>query len=394
MNRRSYLKHAMALSGGLMLPAGVMSLVGKHGVSSEPDLIGFSGKIMGTGYSVRLGESNGALDERNQRSNNKSRKLPGNQPTNDQLAKKQYIYQHVDDQQLHLLKNKVHATLQHVDHLMSTWRNTSEISRFNTRVNYDWQTVSANTLEVIDHSIQISRLCSGAFDISVGSLVDLWGFGATDNYALSTSGVAKPTAHAISQCMQQVGYNGIQIDHVQGAIRKSIPELKLDLSGIAKGFAVDQVAELLETEGHENYLVEVGGELRCKGYKQDDAFWRVAIERPVATQQDVFRVLKLHNTAIATSGDYRNFYIDGGQRYSHSIDPRSGHPVNHGLVSVSVIAKTSMQADALSTALIILGPEDAFEFADRHQIAAHFILKSATGKLDEQFSPSFVPYLS
>lgn len=373
MDRRTYLKHSVALSGGLLIPAGVMSLVGRPGTASSTDLVGFEGKIMGTSYSIKLGsllEMPGKSDQ------------PG-----DRLAL-------LSDQQLNRISHRVHTTLQDIDRRMSTWRNTSELSLFNNSTDKEWHKVSSTTLGVIDNSLQIRDLSDGAFDVSVGPLVDLWGFGASENYALSASGFSKPSVKAVAECKQYVGYNTIEVDHSQGVIRKAIPQAQLDLSGIAKGFAVDKVAECLDSHGLDHYLIEVGGELRSKGYRSKNREWKVAIEKPDSARRDVMRALNLKNRAIATSGDYRNFYLHGSERYSHSIDPRKGYPVNHELVSVSVIAETTMLADALSTALIIMGPDAAHAFAEQHKVAVHFILKSATGKLDEQYSSSFTDFIT
>ncbi len=379
MNRRTYLKYALALSGALSVPASIMSLVGRHGVSTAANLAGFDGRIMGTGYSVRFG----ALQTEYKAQVKNTVRTANAGATN-----------LLNGQQLDGLAHLVHATLQDVDHRMSTWRETSELSLFNNSIDQDWHKVSSKTLGIIDNAMRISDLSAGAFDVSVGPLVDLWGFGAVMSNSAAAHQFEKPSNKAIAKCMQIVGYNAIEINHDQSAIRKQIPAAKLDLSGIAKGFAVDQVAKLLDAQGYENYLVEVGGELRSSGKRSKNQDWRVAIERPYTARRDVFRVLNLRNSAVATSGDYRNFYLDGGQRYSHSIDPRHGSPVNHELVSVSVIANTTMLADAYTTALIIMGPDEAHAFATQHRIAAHFVHKSASGKLDEQFSPLFSEYIS
>jgi len=276
---------------------------------------------------------------------------------------------------------------------MSTWRHSSEVSHFNSSTLGDWQPISAATLEVIDSSMQVSQLSRGAFDVTVGPLVDLWGFGANNNAHLQ-SRFNRPSVKAINDHLHSVGYDALEIDRQQGAIRKRFPKTRIDLSGIAKGFAVDNVATCLDAKGYKNYLIEVGGELRSRGSRSEQVGWRVAIERPGSTSGEVLRVLNVKDKAIATSGDYRNFYIDGGQRYSHSIDPRTGKPVNHGLVSVTVIAETTVLADAFSTAMIVMGPNEAHAFADQHQLAAHFVHRSVTGKLDEQFSASFASYMT
>lgn len=352
MDRRSCLKASLALGSSLMMPAGVLALVGCSRTPLTPELAGFSGSTMGTGYSVRLGVS----------------ELP----------------------QIDELAMQVSDVLNDVDTHMSTWRADSELSLLNDSRNTDWQSMTASTTQVIARALDTSERSGGAFDITVGPLVDLWGFGAgADN----TTAGSKPAAQAISQSMARVGHKAIEVDLAANTVRKLNPQARLDLSGIAKGHAVDRVAALLDSAGHDSYLVEVGGELKARGRKPDGSAWRVAIERPSVGRRQAFRAINLDNQAIATSGDYRNFFADGGQRYSHSIDPRTGAPVNHQLASVSVVAESTMAADSLSTALMILGPDEAMAFAKTHQIAAHLILKSGAS-LKEEYSQAFEPLLS
>ncbi|OED45175.1 hypothetical protein AB833_00020 [Chromatiales bacterium (ex Bugula neritina AB1)] len=333
------------------MPAGVLALVGCSGTVKTPELAGFDGRIMGTGYSVRLGSGNAVPEE---------------------------------------LAGAVYAVLQDVDHHMSTWRADSELSLFNTRADNDWQAMSPATTGVIAQALRTSHNSKGAFDVTVAPLVDLWGFGAGST--ADQIRAAKPARQAVQQHLSQVGHESIEIDLTANAVRKQNRHARLDLSGIAKGHAVDRVAALLDSRGLENYLVEVGGELKARGRKPDGSAWRVAIERPIAGRREAFRALQLQDRAIATSGDYRNFFSDGGTRYSHSIDPRTGQPVNHELASVSVVAASTMEADALSTAMMVMGPDDAMAFAKQQQIAAHLILKSGAS-LKEIYSPAFQPLL-
>lgn len=360
MDRRSYLKTSLALGSRLAVPAGVFGIVGCSGTANPPELAGFDGKIMGTSYSVRLG---GGL-------------------TNSSFRFK-------------ALAQDVHAMLLHVDSHMSTWQADSELSLFNDSTHDDWQVMSPQTTRVIAHALDTSVVSHGAFDVTVGPLVDLWGFGAGADAISSsyTTKVRKPSSQAIRRSLARVSSNAIEVDLDANTVRKLNPDSRLDLSGIAKGHAVDRVTSLLDAHGQTNYLVEVGGELKARGQKADASPWKVAIERPLAGQRDVFRILNLNNSAIATSGDYRNFFADDGQRYSHSIDPRTGQPVSHELASVSVLATSTMSADALSTALMIMGPDAAMEFARQHNIAAHLILKSDSS-LKEEYSPSFESLLS
>lgn len=353
MNRRTYLRAALVLSGGLLLPAGVLSIVGRSGLGHSKASQGFNGRIMGTGYSVTLG-NHASLEDT-----------------------------------VHPL---VLAELQAIDTAMSTWRSASEISQFNNGNHDDWHAISASTMDVLQHALNTSRNTHGAFDVSVGPLVNLWGFGADNPRGLANIG--KPSTSLIEKTMSLVDYQSIQIDVHANTIRKLIPSAQLDLSGVAKGYAVDQVAHALDVQGVSDYLIEVGGELRSRGARSRDNHWRVAIERPSTNQRAVFRVLELKNNAIATSGDYRNFYMDGGIKYSHTIDPRTGTPIRHELASVTVVAPTTMQADSLSTAFMVMGPSEALSFASQHNIAAHFIMRSASGHLEEILSDGLSEYLA
>ena len=349
MDRRTYLKSSLAMGGALLVPTGIVALAGCSGTASSPELAGFDGSIMGTGYSVRLGAGADTGTD-----------------STDELAL------------------AVHAVLQDVDTHMSTWRADSELSLLNDSVDSDWQPMTASTLQVISQALYTSTASKGAFDVTIGPLVDLWGFGA----GAESAGARKPAGQAIQQRLAQVSHEAIEVDTATHSVRKHNRAARLDLSGIAKGHAVDRVAELLDNKGVTNYLVEVGGELRGRGHKPDGSLWKVAIERPITGRREAFRALQLKDQAIATSGDYRNFFADGGQRYSHSIDPRTGQPVAHDLASVSVVAGSTITADALSTAFMVMGPDDAMTFATQQQVAAHFILKSGSS-LKEVYSPMF-----
>lgn len=297
-------------------------------------------------------------------------------------------YRVLVDEKFPLPKNipaQVHAVLNDVDTHMSTWRGDSELSLFNNGSNDDWQRVSTETASLVAYALDTHSLSAGAFDVTVGPMVDLWGFGAK---VTSLAGGRTPSALSVSQLLSQVGSEQLDIDLASNAIRKRHPQMRLDLSGIAKGHAVDRVAELLDAAGIKNYLVELGGEIKSRGEKLDGAPWRVAIERPSSFSGDVLRTIELKDAAIATSGDYRNFFLDEGTRYSHTIDPRTGNPVRHQLASVSVAADSCMIADAFSTAMMVLGPEEAIDFAEQQHVAAQFVLKSEDS-FKEEFSSEF-----
>ncbi len=355
LDRRFYLKASLVLGTGVALPVGVHTLIGRAGGHSTAKAGGFDGRVMGTTYSVRFGES-----------------ADSSRPDRDSIKR---------------LGNHVQAVLQNVDQHMSTWRRDSELSVFNQKPDTDWQALTPATTRVIDQALHTSSLSAGAFDVTVGPLVDLWGFGGGS--AGSADGKRrKPPVRTIRKTLARVGHQAVEVDIAASMVRKHVAEANLDLSGIAKGYAVDRVAKFLDDNGIVNYLVEVGGEVRTRGRKNDDALWKVAIEKPVVGKRQGLRILHLQDQAIATSGNYRNFFSEDGQRYSHSIDPRTGYPVQNGVASVTVVAGSAVTADALSTALMIAGPDSAMDIADRHQLAMHMIFRHGR-QLHEIQSRSF-----
>lgn len=281
------------------------------------------------------------------------------------------------------LRTAIERTLARVDERMSTWRPDSEVSRFNRARTTGRFPVSADTLAVFQHALEISELTGGAFDVTVGPLVDAWGFGP------GGTPTAFPTARDVDRLRRQVGYHRLRIDRAASAIRKLAPRLAADLSALAKGYAVDQVAERLQAEGFDSYLVEVGGEVRAGGRSPRGDAWRVGIERPAGGPPAVQRLVRLRDRALATSGDYRNYHELDGRRVAHTIDPRSGRPVDHGLASVSVVEPLCVRADAIATALGVLGPEAGFELAVEQDWAALLIVRRADGTLHERETPAF-----
>lgn len=282
------------------------------------------------------------------------------------------------------LQAGVDAVLAELNQSMSTYIADSELNRFNDTSGHDWVTVSAPLFSVIKQAKEISRLTSGAFDISVGPLVDLWGFGPTP-------GDEKiPTARQLSVVKSRIGYQAIELDNRQHRIRKTSPR-RLDLSAIAKGYATDMVAEYLDRKGIKAYLVEIGGEVRLKGNKPNGDSWRIAIETPVSGQREAQRIVSLSNTSIATSGDYRNYFELDGQRYSHTIDPASGYPVQHRLASVTVITESCTRADGFATAMMVLGVEKSLTLAEQQKLAVLLLEKSAQGFIEHK-SSAFLAY--
>lgn len=283
------------------------------------------------------------------------------------------------------LRKQVDAKLEWINNLMSTWREDSEISRLNRAPSQTWFPLSAETYYVIDLAQTISQQTHGAFDITVGPLVDLWGFGAKH------SDENIPDASQIKQAMAQTGYAHIILDPATHAIKKQIP-LELNLSAIAKGYGVDTLAELLDKHGHTAYLVEIGGEIRVRGRKPDGSYWKLAIESPIPQAQRAYQILTLTDQGIATSGDYRNYFNKDGRRFSHIIDPVTGRPIAHNLESVTVISDTTARADALATALMVMGEERGVQFCEQQNIAAYFIYKQGD-KLLNRMTPGFKQYL-
>lgn len=267
------------------------------------------------------------------------------------------------------LTAEIDSILETVNHQMSNWRADSELSVFNAGPAQVWKRISADTLDVIDEALRVGHLSDGAFDPTTSPLIDLWGFGPGPTDA----GI--PTDAELEAALGRVDFRRIRIGASPKAVWKASADLGLNLSGIAKGFGVDKVALHLQDRGIENYLVELGGELRGEGLSPRGRPWRIGIEKPLVQQRSVQRVISLDTGAIATSGNHRNFFEAAGSRYSHIIDPRSGEPVRHELASVSVVAQSAMRADALSTALMVLGPDAGVSLARQQNIAAFFVLK-------------------
>jgi len=285
------------------------------------------------------------------------------------------------------LKNRVETLLAGINKVMSTYDPDSELSRFNRNPGIDWITVSPELQQLVAEGLQISELSSGAFDITVGPLVNLWGFGPEPRRDQA------PSEAAIVQARDRVGYWHLHAREEPPALKKDRPDLYVDLSAIAKGYGVDQLAALVNSVSINDYLVSIGGEVRAKGRNGKGQPWTIAIEQPVPGQRAVERLVRLGDHCISTSGDYRNFFEQNGQRYSHIINPRTGRPVPQTVASVTVISDQSALADATATALMASGPEFGFRLATEHHLAAFFMLVGANGTLQERYTPEFAPYL-
>lgn len=269
-----------------------------------------------------------------------------------------------------------------VDTMLSTYSENSALSVFNASRSTEWQDTTGEFCAVIEAALAMSEYTGGAFDVTVGPLVNLWGFGP-DGVVLEP-----PDRHKIDALVSTVGYKHLQADCTSPRIRKTIPELYVDLSGYAKGYGVDRIAALLDAQGLENYLIEIGGEMRMRGINSLGEKWTIAVEKPMPGQRSVQSIVGLSGTALATSGDYRNYFEHDGKLYSHTIDPETGEPVTHNAASVTVISSDAATADALATALLVMGPEAGLEFAERKRIAAYFLLRTDDG-IDELTSTMF-----
>lgn len=277
----------------------------------------------------------------------------------------------------------VQQELGRIENLMSTYKPDSELSRFNAAPASNWFPVSKDTAQVVAEAIRVARLSDGALDVTVGPVVDLWSFGTEAR----PQGVV-PTADQIAQASSAVGFEQIEARLDPPALRKSSKQCRLDLSAVAKGFAVDQVARRLTEMGIDRSMVEVGGEVRTAGRNTDGQPWHIAVETPDLTGRNVQRVVDLHDRAMATSGDYRNYFEKDGFRFCHIIDPRTGRPVTHRLASVTVLADTCMEADALATALFVLGPDKGMRLAADKNLAVLMLVRTDQG-FEHRGSPSF-----
>mgnify|MGYP002700259916 CR=1 FL=1 len=286
------------------------------------------------------------------------------------------------------LQQKIDAALEQVNQEMSTYIPDSEISRFNKSQSTEAIEISTGFARVLSESIRLGEISGGKLDVTVGPLVNLWGFGPEQRPE------TVPSNEILASTRARVGLNNLHLNGNQ--LSKDIPNLYIDLSTIAKGYGVDVVAELIETNGITNYLVEIGGEMRLKGFKHTGELWAIAIEKPIldpsGAQRAVHQVVIPKDNAVATSGDYRNYFEAEGQRFSHIINPATGKPIVHNLVSVTVITPSSMTADGLSTTLMVMGAEQGMKFAVENDLAALFISKTEHG-FSEQFTVKFKQYL-
>lgn len=280
------------------------------------------------------------------------------------------------------LKRGLDRELAQINQQMSTYIADSELMRLNRVPVGEWQSVSEPLAAVLAISREVSERSGGAFDITVGPLVNLWGFGP------EAEPEEIPKEAEIQALRERVGYRKLALDERSA---KRLADIQLDLSAVAKGYGVDHIARWLETQGFENYMVEIGGEVYLSGVSPRGDAWRIGVEQPTLLQEGGRMALVLTDIGMATSGDYRNYYERDGIRYSHTIDPRTGRPIVHKLVSVTVLAETTAEADAWATAFNVLGPDAGMALAEREKLAVYMIVKADEG-YEDRFSSAFEPY--
>ncbi len=284
------------------------------------------------------------------------------------------------------LQAKIDKRLDDINRSMSTYRKDSEISRFNALKRAGEKIVISDDFwQVMIVAQKIYELTDGAWDGTVKPLLSLWGFDSAEKrYKI-------PEKSEIQGQLDNIGFNQIEISSDRALIKRKA-FVSLDLGSIAKGYGVDQVTALIKKNGFENFLVEIGGEVFASGHRKDGKLWRVGINRPQkdAPYDQIYKVINLHNKAFATSGDYRNYFELDGQRYSHILDPRSGHPVSNGVVSVSIVADTCTFADGLSTAVMVLGPQKGLELIDKlDNVEGLIVTRQQDGPLIDHYSKGF-----
>lgn len=285
------------------------------------------------------------------------------------------------------LRQAIVIRLAKINAQMSTYLGSSEVTQFNAAARGKWFEVSRPTAEVVTKALEVGEATGGAFDITVGPLVRLWNFG-TDGGVATAKNIELPDDRAITGALAQVGQQRLLVRTNPPALKKAVCGLEVDLSAIAKGFATDQVGQLLQEEGLNNFLVEIGGEVVARGQPASDRLWQIAIESPPEAKRRPHRIIPLENSALATSGDYRNFFVHEGKHYPHIIDPHTGHPVEHNLATVSVLHKSCLHADAFATGLLVMGDQKGVAWATKNNIAALFLVRSG-GRIQERVTPAW-----
>ncbi len=339
----------LAAAGLLLAGAGACAPAGR-----PASTVVFSGPTMGTTFTVKVvpGPAGLSSDER----------------------------QAVDD--------GIRDLLASIDRQISTWRNDSELARFNASESLDPVPFGDEAFELFEQAVALADFTGGAVDITVAPVVDAWGFGPHGQADIA------PAEETLEALEASVGVDKLVVDAASRTVAKRHPGVRCDFSALAAGYAADRVAALLEARGHRNFLVDMSGELVARGHNEEGQSWRVAIERPRPAARSILRVVPLSDIAVSTSGAYRNYREVEGRRVTHILDPRTRRPVTHYLASVTVVAPSAAWADAVSTALMVMGPDEGAAFAERHGVAALLVVPDVTGEFLERPSPAFTAWLS
>ena len=288
------------------------------------------------------------------------------------------------------VKAEVDRLLATFDAQMSTYRDDSELSRFNRAPAGEWFPVSIDTARVVDESLGYFRETDGVLDVTVPPVLRLWDFGGGAKSAKQgPASFTPPTAEELAAALKLVGSQRLRARVDPPALMKEIESLEVDLSSIAPGYAVDLIVKQLQELGFANVMVEIGGEVRAVGVRGDGTPWRIGVERVGATDGTLARIVPLDNLALSTAGDYRNFHAADGERYTHIIDPRTGQALPYRGAAVTVIAPTCTEADALDTPLLIMGPEAGYRWCVERNVAAFFQTRDADGESKELATPRF-----
>lgn len=281
------------------------------------------------------------------------------------------------------LMRQTESILAEVDQQMSTYRADSDIETFNSLPAGACMTVPEGIRDLVRAGQQLSDESGGALDLTIEPLLDLWGFGPHG------SGERVPSAEEIATARKRVGHQHLTI---KGEQLCKDADVQVDFNSIAAGYAVDRVTADLEASGITRYLVEITGELKALGQKPDGSPWRIAIEAPHDNERVAQRVIELDGYAVSTSGDYRNYFERDGKRYSHTLDPQTGAPIEHNLAAVTVVDPSTLRADGLSTVLMVMGPERGLAYAAQKKIAAFFVVRKGhefVSKSTEAFDELF-----
>lgn len=329
------------------LALGSLSLAACNRPHQLPTLQAITGQTMGTTYSVKLGQAAAGAPE------------------------------------LTLVSQEIEAELASLNAQMSTYLTTSELSRFNQQASDEWFPVSQETADVVGLALQLTKQSDGAFDVTVGPLVNLWGFGPMPRQSQA------PSQADIAAALQAVGSDKLQVRLAPPALRKTHPALQVDLSAIAKGHGVDRVVNVLERLQYSSYFVEIGGEVRTKGTKPGGQAWQIGIEQPRSEQRSVAQVLSLSDQALATSGNYRNYFEIDGRRYSHTISPKTGWPIEDAIASASALADNCALADGVATAMMSAGFDAGLALAERNGWAVMLVRPTADGGFETVESTAF-----